>query len=160
AALGKPQSREGNNTGALQRRVNASEAVSWVLAQMQSNALEMVQEVDHMGRPALSTAEDLPTFQRLAAVTGGADRAGRGPLWHATAVQRWDIMEELLCDDRPGEKYKADISEVLRPPCKQKASAEAKASLELMARCTGHNLSSFNGTEDFAQKLSQKLKSR
>ncbi|CAK9009250.1 unnamed protein product [Durusdinium trenchii] len=49
-ALGRTVLHHGNNTGALQRRVNASEAVSWVLAQMQSNALEMVQEVDHMGR--------------------------------------------------------------------------------------------------------------
>ena len=43
---------EANNTGALQRRVNASEAVVWVLAHLQNSAPEMVTAVDTMGRTA------------------------------------------------------------------------------------------------------------
>ncbi|CAJ1400032.1 unnamed protein product [Effrenium voratum] len=44
------EAEEANNSGALQRRVTASEATEWVLQQMRANAPEMLTAVDFFGR--------------------------------------------------------------------------------------------------------------
>ncbi|CAJ1432797.1 unnamed protein product [Effrenium voratum] len=174
------EAEEANNSGALQRRVTASEATEWVLQQMRANAPEMLTAVDFFGRTALFTARSgaalraLLAAPELKAKAAAQDAAGRGLLWHAAALGRTEIVEELLCTKRekgkpakpkldwpPASAWKefassplvAAAQQLAKPLC-DKAPQEAAKTLELLMSCGGFNQTGLNGsTLEVAKQL-------